>query len=106
MGWACRAQKLAMNACLLSYQGQDELDKARMQWFQEAGERKRAREERERKAAEALKKHREYWGIEDMEKKVRMEREEKERLRAEREREMREEQVRAEMDARKKGWGR
>jgi COX assembly protein 1 len=95
-----------MNSCLLSYQGQDELDKARMQWFQEAGERKRAREEREIKAAEALKKHREYWGIEDTEARLKKEREEKERRRVERAREEREEQLRREMDARKKGWGR
>jgi COX assembly protein 1 len=82
------------------------MDKARMQWFQEAGERKRAREEREKKAAEALKKHREYWGIEDAERRLRMEQEEKERFRQESEREKREERLRLEMDARKKGWGR
>ncbi|KAF2277830.1 uncharacterized protein EI97DRAFT_346495, partial [Westerdykella ornata] len=51
--WACRAQKLAMNSCLLSYQGPDEMDKARAEWFRLAGERKRAKEERAKKEAEA-----------------------------------------------------
>ena len=32
MVWACRAQKLAMNGCMLQFQGQDELDKARAEW--------------------------------------------------------------------------
>jgi COX assembly protein 1 len=71
MGWACREQKLIMNSCLLSYQGPDEMDKARAQWFKEAGERKRAKEEKARKAEEAMKKHREYWGIEERERLLR-----------------------------------
>lgn len=65
MVWACRAQKLAMNSCMIQYQGQDELDKARAEWFQLAGERKRAREERERKVEEGRRKHQEWWGLDE-----------------------------------------
>ncbi|KAF2732694.1 hypothetical protein EJ04DRAFT_393590, partial [Polyplosphaeria fusca] len=43
--WACRPQKLKMNGCLLQYQNQDEMDRAREEWFSRAGERKKAREE-------------------------------------------------------------
>ncbi|KAF2751596.1 hypothetical protein M011DRAFT_474045 [Sporormia fimetaria CBS 119925] len=71
MAWACRDAKMAMNACMLKYQGPDEMDKAREQWFRLAGERKKAKEEKERKAAEAMKKHREYWGAEEIERKIR-----------------------------------
>lgn len=39
------------------------MDKARAEWFRLAGERKRAKEERAKKEAEAMRKHREYWGI-------------------------------------------
>jgi COX assembly protein 1 len=54
-----------MNSCMLLYQGQDELDAARAEWFQLAGERRRAREERERAVEEGRKKHKEWWGLDE-----------------------------------------
>ncbi|KAF2268378.1 hypothetical protein CC78DRAFT_455526 [Lojkania enalia] len=63
--FACRAQKLAMNACMLQFQNQDEMDRARAQWFQLAGERKREREEQRRRVEEAREKHREWWGLDE-----------------------------------------
>lgn len=41
MIYACRQPRLAMNSCMLQYQNQDELDKARAEWFALAGERKK-----------------------------------------------------------------
>ncbi|KAJ4292820.1 hypothetical protein N0V90_009483 [Kalmusia sp. IMI 367209] len=65
MIYACREQKLAMNSCMIQYQGQDELDKARAEWFALAGERKRAREERERLIEDSRRKHKEWWGLDE-----------------------------------------
>lgn len=65
MVWACRAQKLAMNSCMMKYQGQDELDKARAEWFRLAGERKRQREEEARKIEEARRRHKEWWNLDE-----------------------------------------
>ncbi|PVH92251.1 hypothetical protein DM02DRAFT_605576 [Periconia macrospinosa] len=65
LAWACRAQKLTMNSCMLQYQGQDELDRARAQWFQLAGERREKREEHQRKLEEARRKHKEWWGLDE-----------------------------------------
>ncbi|KAF2006650.1 hypothetical protein P154DRAFT_395595, partial [Amniculicola lignicola CBS 123094] len=63
--YACRPEKLSMNSCLLSYQGQDQLDIARAEWFRLAGERKRAREEHKRKVEEGKRKHAEWWGLDE-----------------------------------------
>jgi COX assembly protein 1 len=41
MIYACRQPRLAMNSCMLQYQNQDELDKARLEWFALAGERRK-----------------------------------------------------------------
>jgi COX assembly protein 1 len=65
MIYACRTPRLAMNACMLQYQNQDELDKARAEWFQLAGERKRAREEHARKLEDARSKHKEWWNLDE-----------------------------------------
>ncbi|RMZ67464.1 cytochrome c oxidase biogenesis [Pyrenophora seminiperda CCB06] len=65
MIYACRAPRLAMNACMLQYQNQDELDKARQEWFALAGERRRAREEHQRKLEEAREKHKEWWNLDE-----------------------------------------
>jgi len=54
-----------MNSCMIQYQGQDELDKARAEWFQLAGDRKRQKEERERKLDEARRKHKEWWNLDE-----------------------------------------
>jgi hypothetical protein len=41
MIYACRESRLLMNSCMLQYQNQDELDKARREWFALAGERRK-----------------------------------------------------------------
>ncbi|KAF2677778.1 hypothetical protein K458DRAFT_395584 [Lentithecium fluviatile CBS 122367] len=63
MVWACRTQKLAMNTCMLRYQGQDELDKARAEWFALAGERRREKQEMAQRLEEARRQHREWWNL-------------------------------------------
>ena len=54
-----------MNTCMLQYQGQDELDKARAEWFALAGERRREKEEKARKVEEGKKKYYEWWGLDE-----------------------------------------
>lgn len=54
-----------MNTCMLQYQGQDELDKARAEWFALAGERRREKEERARLVEEGKRKHKEWWGLDE-----------------------------------------
>ena len=54
-----------MNTCMLKYQGQDELDKARAEWFTLAGERRKDKEERARLVEESKKKHQEWWGLDE-----------------------------------------
>lgn len=65
MIYACRAPRLAMNSCMLQYQNQDELDKARAEWFKLAGERKKAREEHQRRLEDARSKHKEWWNLDE-----------------------------------------
>ncbi|KAJ4982546.1 hypothetical protein SVAN01_11958 [Stagonosporopsis vannaccii] len=65
MIYACRAPRLAMNACMLQYQNQAELDAARSEWFALAEERKRARAEHKRKLEDARNKHKEWWNLDD-----------------------------------------
>lgn len=54
-----------MNACMLQYQNQDELDAARAQWFTLAEERKRAREEHARQLEMARSQHKEWWNLDE-----------------------------------------
>ncbi|KAF1851567.1 uncharacterized protein K460DRAFT_37191 [Cucurbitaria berberidis CBS 394.84] len=65
MMYTCRPARLAMNACMLQYQNQDELDKARQEWFALAGERKKQREEHQRQLEDARHKHKEWWNLDD-----------------------------------------
>lgn len=65
MIYACRAPRLAMNACMLQYQTQDELDAARSEWFALAEERQQARREHKRRLEEARSKHKEWWNLDD-----------------------------------------
>ncbi|KAF1914458.1 hypothetical protein BDU57DRAFT_500838 [Ampelomyces quisqualis] len=65
MIYACRSSRLSMNACMLQYQNQDELDAARLEWFQLAGERKREREEYARRVEDARNKHKEWWSLDE-----------------------------------------
>lgn len=65
MIYTCRAPRLAMNACMLQYQNQAELDRARSEWFALAEERKAARAEHKRKLEDARGKHKEWWNLDD-----------------------------------------
>ncbi|RAR06232.1 hypothetical protein DDE83_007037 [Stemphylium lycopersici] len=65
MMYACRQPRLAMNSCMLQYQNQDELDKARAEWFRRAGERRAAREEHARRLEDAREKHKEWWNLDE-----------------------------------------
>lgn len=65
MIYACRPSRLAMNSCMLQYQNQDELDKARQEWFALAEERKKQRIEHQRRLEDARDKHKEWWNLDD-----------------------------------------
>ncbi|CAN9293794.1 unnamed protein product [Alternaria alternata] len=65
MIYACRQSRLAMNSCMLQYQNQDELDKARLEWFALAEERRQARIEHQRKLEDAREKHKEWWNLDE-----------------------------------------
>ncbi|KAF1954635.1 hypothetical protein CC80DRAFT_493757 [Byssothecium circinans] len=65
MVWACRTQKLAMNSCMMKYQGQDEMDKARAEWFALAGERREKKRELARQIEEGRRKHKEWWNLDE-----------------------------------------
>ncbi|KAH7112457.1 cytochrome c oxidase biogenesis protein Cmc1 like-domain-containing protein [Dendryphion nanum] len=65
MVWACRDQKIAMNSCMIQFQGQDEMDKARREWFKLAGERRRLKEEAAAKLEDARRKHKEWWNLDE-----------------------------------------
>lgn len=54
-----------MNSCMIQYQGQEELDKARAEWFALAGERKREREAFKEKVEESRRKHKEWWNLDE-----------------------------------------
>ncbi|MBE7181147.1 MAG: hypothetical protein INR71_08060, partial [Terriglobus roseus] len=63
--WLCRDQRLAMNRCMVAHASQDELDRARDEWFATAGDRRRKREEEALDREEKLKLKREYWGVDE-----------------------------------------
>jgi COX assembly protein 1 len=54
-----------MNSCMLQYQNQNELDKARLEWFALAEERRQARIEHQRRLEDAREKHKEWWNLDD-----------------------------------------
>lgn len=54
-----------MNNCLIQYQGQEEMDIARKEWFRLAGERRRQKEEAAEKLADARRKHKEWWNLDE-----------------------------------------
>ena len=68
--WACRSQRIAMNACMVQHATQAEQDAAREEWFKGKEDRKREREEKEKKRLEQEKFHREWWGLDEREQKV------------------------------------
>ncbi|KAF1353736.1 cytochrome c oxidase biogenesis protein Cmc1 like-domain-containing protein, partial [Delphinella strobiligena] len=59
--FVCRAQRRAMNTCMLQYANQAEQDAARDEWFATRDERRREREAKEEKRKEQEKFHREWW---------------------------------------------
>ena len=61
--WACRAQRLAMNNCMISHSGRAEEDAAREEWFATIDKRKQQWMEKEVKKKEQEKFHREWWGL-------------------------------------------
>ncbi|OCK82293.1 hypothetical protein K432DRAFT_380584 [Lepidopterella palustris CBS 459.81] len=63
--WACRQQRLAMNACMVHHATPAEQDAAREAWFTGMEERRKEREEKERKRVEQEKFHREWWGLDE-----------------------------------------
>ncbi|KAL6708883.1 hypothetical protein ACN47E_002290 [Coniothyrium glycines] len=65
MIYACRQPRLKMNSCMLQYQNQEELDKARAEWFTLASTRRAQRLEHARKLEDARHKHKEWWNLDD-----------------------------------------
>ncbi|KAF2812832.1 uncharacterized protein BDZ99DRAFT_349201, partial [Mytilinidion resinicola] len=63
--WACRPQRLAMNACMVQHATQAEQDAAREDWFLGMDARRKEREEKEAKRIEQEKFHREWWGLDE-----------------------------------------
>ena len=50
---------------MLQYQNQDELDKARLEWFALAEERRQARIDHQRRLEDAREKHKEWWNLDE-----------------------------------------
>lgn len=63
VSWACRTERLAMNACMASYATQEEQDAAREDWFATMGTRLQQRRLKEKEKKEQEKFHREWWGL-------------------------------------------
>ena len=61
--WHCRAQRLAMNACMITYATQEEQDAAREEWFASKEKRALEREANEKRRIDQEKFHREWWGL-------------------------------------------
>ncbi|MCJ1388502.1 hypothetical protein MMC18_001349 [Xylographa bjoerkii] len=61
--WACRAQRLSMNKCMIGHATQEEQDAAREEWFASRDKRIEEREAKERRKIEQEKFHREWWGL-------------------------------------------
>lgn len=59
-----------MNSCMVQYATREEMDRAREEWFRGRETRKREREEKEIKRAESMKKHREWWGIDEQGRRI------------------------------------
>lgn len=50
---------------MLQYQNMEEMDKARQEWFELAGERKKQREEHAKRLEDARHKHKEWWNLDE-----------------------------------------
>ncbi|KAI9820126.1 MAG: hypothetical protein M1832_003833 [Thelocarpon impressellum] len=69
--WACRTERLAMNGCMIGHATREEQDRARAEWFATRETRRREREEKEAKRREQEKFYRDWWGLEERERKLR-----------------------------------
>ncbi|KAI9730361.1 MAG: hypothetical protein M1834_005871 [Cirrosporium novae-zelandiae] len=61
--WACRVERLAMNACMVRHATEAEHDAAREEWFATREQRKLEKEAKERKRQVQEKLHRDWWGL-------------------------------------------
>ncbi|OBT72829.1 hypothetical protein VF21_08322 [Pseudogymnoascus sp. 05NY08] len=61
--FACRAQRLGMNSCMIAHATQAEQDNAREEWFGLRLQRQKDREAKDRRRKEQEKFHREWWGL-------------------------------------------
>ncbi|KAF2839376.1 hypothetical protein M501DRAFT_1003977 [Patellaria atrata CBS 101060] len=68
--WACRAQRLSMNKCMILHATRENQDIAREEWFATREQRRAEREEKERKRVEQEKFHREWWGLDEQGRRV------------------------------------
>ena len=67
--FVCRAQRRAMNTCMIQFATQAEQDAAREEWFSTMDQRRKERELKEEKRKEQEKFHREWWAKEGEGKK-------------------------------------
>lgn len=54
-----------MNSCMVGYATQEELDRAREEWWATRSLRKAERDAKERRRVEQEKFHREWWGLDE-----------------------------------------
>lgn len=66
--FACRAQRLGMNSCMIAHATQAEQDNAREEWFGLRLQRQKDREAKDRRRKEQEKFHREWWGLPEAER--------------------------------------
>ena len=63
--WKCRAQRHAMNSCMIGYATLKEQDAAREEWFAGRDDRAREKETKEREKSLQKQKHHERWGLDE-----------------------------------------
>ncbi|PNS17348.1 hypothetical protein CAC42_7031 [Sphaceloma murrayae] len=68
--FVCRAQRRAMNTCMIQFATQAEQDAARAEWFATRDQRRRERELKEEKRKEQEKFHKEWWGLDDQGRRI------------------------------------
>lgn len=59
--WACRAQRLVMNSCMLKHATLKMQDEAREEWFANMDARRKKREEIEKNVLEVEAYNKEWW---------------------------------------------
>ncbi|KAF2150779.1 hypothetical protein K461DRAFT_296021 [Myriangium duriaei CBS 260.36] len=68
--FVCRAQRRAMNTCMLQFATQAEQDAAREEWFAKIDQRRKERELKEEKRKVQEKFHREWWGLDEQGRRI------------------------------------